>query len=126
MFQKIVTILSILSAVGSALLLNFTNPSQAGPFGILAFFILLYMFILGIISNFIFIINKVLVFIYSNIDTKKPYKDRDFKRIYYYSTVLALAPIILIAQQSVGRVGLFEIMLVVFFEIIACIYISKR
>ena len=49
-----------------------------------------------------------------------------FKKAYYYSTVIAFAPVVMIAQQSIGGVGFFEFFLILIFEIIACIYVSKR
>lgn len=111
----------IVSVIGLSLLLNLTSPSTIGPMGILVFFVMLYMIFLGLFSFFLHIAGKV-----SASFLKKPLKFINFKRSYYYATVLALAPIILIAQQSIGRVGFFEFILVIVFEIIACIYISKR
>lgn len=121
MLKKIIFSLTIVSVIGLSLLLNLTSPSNIGPMGILVFFVMLYMIFLGLFSFFLHIAGKV-----SASFLKKPLKFINFKRSYYYATVLALAPIILIAQQSIGQVGFFEFILVIVFEIIACIYISKR
>jgi hypothetical protein len=57
---------------------------------------------------------------------RKPISSLSFKRSYYFSTVIAAVPIMLIGLQSVGAVGFYEIALVVIFAIIGCLYISKR
>ena len=121
MLKKIIFSLMAVSVAGLILLLNLTSPSNIGPIGILAFFIMLYMIFLGLFSFFLHVVGKI-----SASFLKTPLKFIEFKRSYYYATVLSLAPILLIAQQSVGEVGFFEFILVIFFEIIACIYISKR
>ena len=121
MIKKIIFSLMIVSVIGLSLLLNLTSPSNIGPMGILVFFIMLYIIFLGLFSFFLHIIGRI-----SAGFLKRPLRFIDFKRSYYYATVLAFAPIILIAQQSIGRVGFFEFILVIVFEIIACIYISKR
>lgn len=57
---------------------------------------------------------------------RKPLRPMLFRRAYYFSTVLAAAPVMLIGLQSVQSVGFYEILLVVIFELVACIYISRR
>ena len=47
-------------------------------------------------------------------------------KLYYFSSVLALAPVILLGIQSIGGIKLFDICLVVIFEVIACLYVYKR
>lgn len=49
-----------------------------------------------------------------------------YKRAYYFSTVIAAAPVMLIGLQSVGSIGIYEILLVALFTVVGCIYISKR
>jgi len=40
---RIVSLIALIAAIFIAVLLNATNPSSAGPFGILAFFTCLYI-----------------------------------------------------------------------------------
>ena len=47
-------------------------------------------------------------------------------KIYYYTTALALAPVVLLGMASVGRIGGLDVLLVILFEILACFYISRR
>ena len=49
-----------------------------------------------------------------------------FRRCYYFGSVLALAPVLLIGARSVGRGGWYELALVFAFEAIACFYVAKR
>ena len=57
---------------------------------------------------------------------RKPVKPMQFRRAYYFSTVLAAAPVMLVGLQSVTSVGIYEVLLVALFEVVACIYIGRR
>jgi len=57
---------------------------------------------------------------------RKPFEVLTLKRSYYFSTIIAAAPIMLIGLQSVGSVNIYEVLLVVIFVFIGCLYISKR
>ncbi|MFZ1250403.1 MAG: hypothetical protein WAR37_03090 [Candidatus Microsaccharimonas sp.] len=57
---------------------------------------------------------------------RKPLSPMEFKRAYYYSTVLAAAPVMLIGLQSVQPIGVYEFILVAIFEVVACLYVNKR
>lgn len=57
---------------------------------------------------------------------RKPITAMQFRRAYYFSTVLAAAPVMLIALQSVRAISVYELLLVVIFEVVACVYVSRR
>ena len=78
------------------------------------------------ISFFLYGVNRLVIMVFQHGTVKKMVRDFTFKRAYYYSTVLALAPVLLVGLQSVGAVSIYEICLVVLFEVIACVYVSKR
>jgi len=126
MLKKIIPIITILSLCSLIVLLNVTNPVLAGPFGILAIFIFSYLLSLGVITYFLYWASRVIRHLSIFFILKKPLPELSFKRAYYYSTILAAAPIMLIGLQSVGSVGLYEFILVAIFVIIGCLYISKR
>lgn len=128
MISKIIFAVSILSGVGILWILNFTTPLSVGPFGVLGFFFLTYLFAFGIISLFLYSANRILYFVFSNLSSDFKIFSKKHEFIYFlkYSAVLPFAPIALIAQQSIGRMGIFEFLLVIILEIIACVYISKR
>lgn len=107
-------------------MLTFTSPATAGPFGLLVIFITAYLTFVGLISFFLFGINRLAIMVASGMTLRKPLGRMEFKRAYYFSTVLAAAPVMLIGLQSVQTVGFYEVALVVIFEVVACIYISRR
>ena len=107
-------------------MLTFTSPATAGPFGLLVIFITAYLTFVGMISFFLFGINRLLVMVASGMTLRKPLQHMEFKRAYYFSTVLAAAPVMLIGLQSVNSIGFYEVILVIMFEVVACIYVSKR
>jgi len=108
------------------ILLNTTAPATAGPFGILAIFIFAYLASLGMTTYFLYGASRVTSHLAAAFTVKRPLRALVFKRAYYYSTVLAAAPIMLIGLQSVGSIGLYEFILVLLFTVIGCVYISKR
>lgn len=107
-------------------MLTFTSPSTTGPFGLLVLFISAYLTFVGLISFFLFGINRLIIMVTKGVSLRKPVRPMRFRRAYYFSTVLAAAPVMLIGLQSVQSVGIYEILLVAIFEVVACIYIAKR
>lgn len=107
-------------------MLTFTSPASAGPFGLLVIFITAYLTFLGVISFFLFGMNRLVGMLSTGMTLKKPFRAMDFKKAYYYSTVLAAAPVMLIGLQSVQSIGFYEVILVIIFEVVACLYVSRR
>ena len=110
-------------------MLTQTSPNKVGPIGILALFKMVYLVFLGLISSFLYGVYRVFsigktYFQKDQPSLKKQYRTPDF--FLKYSAALAFAPISLIAKQSTGGVGVFEIILLAIIEIIALFYISKR
>ncbi len=126
MLKIIISIITVVSFCLLAILLNTTTPVIAGPFGILAIFIFAYLALIGIVSYFIYGMSRVISHLSIAFISKKPFESLSFKRSYYYSTIVAAAPIMLIGLQSVGNVGFYEYLLILIFIIIGCLYISKR
>jgi len=108
------------------ILLNTTTPVIAGPFGILAIFIFAYLSMIGLTTIFIYGMSRIISHLSIVFISRKPFESLDFKQSYYYSTVIAAAPIMLIGLQSVGAVGFKEYLLMFIFVIIGCLYVSKR
>lgn len=126
MLPRILATLSLASLCVLSLMLTFTSPSTAGPFGLLLIFITAYLTFVGVISFFLFGMNRLIIMVSSGMTVRKPLRPMEFKRAYYYSTVLAAAPVLLIGLQSVTSVGFYEVILVLIFEVVACVYVSKR
>ncbi len=126
MLPRIVATVSLLGVGILSVLLTFTSPTTAGPFGLLVIFITAYLTFMGMISFFLFGMSHLIAALLKGSTAKKPLRPMEFRRAYYLSTVLAAAPVMLIGLQSVQQVGIYEFGLVVLFEVIACLYVTKR
>jgi hypothetical protein len=125
MLGRVVAISMVAAMVLLAVLLQTTTPASIGPLGILFVFILLYVSVLGVLTFLLFVCSKATVKMLSMI-TKRVIRPLSLGRSYYYSSVLALAPVLFVGMQSVGKVSIYDVLLVVLFVVIACIYIAKR
>jgi len=126
MLRNTLIIISTLAIVVLLILLNFTTPESTGPFGLLVIFITAYLACLGIISFILFGGSMLYVYIVKSLGLRRIPEPWTLRRSYYYSTVLALAPVLLISLQSVGSAGIYGNILVVLFEVIGLVYISRR
>lgn len=126
MLPRIVATSSLAALVALFALMTFSTPSTAGPFGLLLIFISAYVFLIGFISLFLFGMNRLIIFLSSGLVAKRPLQPLAFRRSYQYSTVLAMAPVMLVGLQSVGAIGIYGVLLVAIFEVIACMYVSRR
>lgn len=126
MLQRIIAFITVTSLCLLILMLVFTTPASAGPLGLLVIFISAYLTALGLISFFLYGASRLVTYALSGFTVKKPIEPLTFKRSYYFSTVLATTPVMLIGLQSVGSVGIYELILVALFVGIGCVYIGKR
>jgi len=126
MLKKVLSISTVLSLCLLFVLLNVTNPSSAGPFGILIVFILAYLSSLGVVTFFVYWIMRTVSYFSKPFMLKKPIERLSLRRSYYFATVIAATPIMVVGLQSVGSIGVYELLLVVVFAIIGCLYVSKR
>lgn len=126
MLQRVIAIITVVSLCLLSLMLVTTTPASAGPFGLLLIFISAYLTFVGLISFFLYGMSRIIVYASAGFTLRRPVQQMPFRRAYYYSTVLAAAPVMLVGLQSVGAIGIYEFMLVVLFEIIGCVYITKR
>lgn len=126
MLQRVIAIITVVSLCLLTLMLVTTTPASAGPFGLLLIFISAYLTCLGLISFFLYGVSRVFIYATAGFTLRRPVQAIPFRRAYYYSTVLAAAPVMLVGLQSVGAVGIYEFALVVVFEVIGCVYITKR
>ena len=126
MFVRGITIATVSSVVVLASLLIFTSPAQAGPFGLLLLFISSYLTFTTLIAGILYGFRKLMIATLSGMPRSVPMQPLPFRRAYHFAVPLAAAPVMLIGLQSVSPIGLREFILVALFEIVACIYVSKR
>ena len=122
MKQKIAITIGCVATLTVLLIINMTTPSGRGPFGVLLFLFSLYV----ALTSALYILLRFLFSILHVPKSRDGSKDRQDIKLYYFSSVLALAPVILLGIQSIGGIKLFDICLVVIFEVIACLYVYKR
>jgi hypothetical protein len=120
MLGKVLALSTLGAFVILSALLQSTSPSTIHPLGILLVFVLLYVLALGLLTFFMFGVAHL-----AGSLRHAPF-EMSLRQVYYYASVLALAPVMVIGMRSIGRAGLYDVTLVVIFEIIACFYIAKR
>jgi len=126
MLQRVIALITVVSLCLLTLMLVTTTPASAGPFGLLLIFITAYLTSLGLISFFLYGFSRIVVYASGGFTLRRPVQPMSFRRAYYFSTILAAAPVMLVGLQSVGAVGIYEFLLVILFEVIGCLYIAKR
>ena len=126
MLRRVLVVMTAVSIAMLFLLLTTTTPSTAGPLGILSFFVCMYIAALGVLT-FLF---KGISFLTSRISFLKTRKiggrPLSLRQSYYRASVMALAPVMLIAMQSVGEVGVYQLLLVMIFIVVAWLYVINR
>lgn len=126
MLAKFISSISVAAAIVLLFFVTTTTPVTAGPLGILAVFICLYVVALGALTFLFWGLHRIIVRLLKPFTVRRPMQAMSLQRAYYFSSVLALAPVMLIGMQSVGTVSVYEVGLVGLFAIIGCIYIAKR
>ena len=115
-----------ISLIIAGLMLTMTRPGEVGPFGVLAFFVLLYLSAGSIIYMLLTGIIYVLMRVLPPGSLRLWLENVPNTKVCYYAAVWALAPVVLLGMAAVGSIGGLDIVLVVLFEILACFYISRR
>lgn len=120
-------IASVIAVTLLVVIFQTTVPAAIGPLGILFVFVLMYVLTLGVLTFLIFGLGNFLQrFVTSLLVTKKPFQALSLTRSYYFSSVISLAPVMLIGIHSVGELGFYDVLLVLIFVAISCVYVAKR
>ena len=126
MLGKILIAVAILSGMALFVTINTTVPASAGAIGVLAVFVLTYLFLLSLCSFMIYGISKGVSFFVRSFSDGHPQQTMSLHRAYYFSTIVALAPVIVMSMQSVGEVGVYELGLIGLLVGLGCLYVTKR
>lgn len=126
MLVKIVAAITGVSAVLLGVLLLVTTPADGGPLGILGIFVFMYLTALGVLTFLFRAVSGVLMKLNHRGRDNEVVPPVSFRKAYYRASIIALVPVMIIAMQSVGEVGIYQILLVVFFVTTAWIYVSNR
>lgn len=126
MLNKIISAVGIISAGILLYILQETTPTEAGAMGVLAVFLLSYITLTIVLTYFIFWLYRLVDKVFYS-DKQQSSIDRfDLRKSYYFSSVLALGPVMMVSLSSVGRGGLMEYGLVGLLLFLGCIYVLKR
>ncbi len=113
-----------ISVLAMYLFMSLTNPSTAHPLVLLFFFLILYV---------VFLLIFMIVIVYGGdllsllrISKVKLGKKSSLSQAYIHASVLALAPVMLVAINSVGALNLRTVVLVVIFEMLLFFYVKRR
>ena len=126
MFSRILAVIGVGAAIGLVYMLQTTTPSEAGAVGVLTVFLLLYITLVSALAFFMFYAYKVIVKLFFGDIERRASSNFGLKRSYYYSSILALGPVMLISLYSVGRGGPLELFLVVALLALGCVYVSRQ
>jgi nitrogen fixation/metabolism regulation signal transduction histidine kinase len=126
MFAKILIGIGITAAVALSYMLVSTPPVEAGASGVLIVFLLSYILSVVVLAFLIFLSHRfVLRLLYSD-RTGKAGQQFGLRKSYYYASILALGPVILISLRSVGQDGIVQLALVLILLAAGCLYISRQ
>ncbi len=112
-------LLPIMSFVGLTVLLNRTNPLDVGPAGILLVFGLVYVFISSSLYLLLTLAMMLLAYFVTTRATSR-------RKLYYLASIIAFAPVFLLALNSIGQLELKDFILVFCLVGLACFYVLKR
>ena len=118
--DKALILLSLLSFLLIITMMFSFSPSDVGVIGVFAFFILCYVLFLGLAvfgCRLFFVLR-------AKLDKKKGGNLK--KKSYYYGSVIALAPILILVGRSFGNISILEIGLVLVVEAMLCFLVSRN
>lgn len=125
MFTKMLVLATAVCLGVLIYILNATTPANVSPVIILVLFGSMYVTTVGVLSFLMYgsqlLLRKLL---YEN--HRSHLLGVKFLEFYYYASVIALAPVILLAMQSVGKLGVYEVALVLVFEVVTLFYVYRR
>jgi len=126
MQKRVIAVVGLTTFVAALLMLQLSTPDTVGPFGVLAFFVLVY----STFAAACYILLSALVGALRRMLPQGKWRlvveDMSDTKVYYYASIIGLAPVILIGMQSIGAVRLPDILLLVLFEVLGCFYVSRR
>lgn len=115
---------SVIICLGLAL--NFLDPSE-NVASILLVFLLIYL----LITSFLFAVMRLYRHLIHRLRdktgaTNAPSDSRHVRRSYYIASIVAFAPVLLLAMQSLQQLKLLDIALVGVLVGLGCLYVIKR
>lgn len=126
MFAKILLFVGVVAVAILGYVLTTMSPVDAGATGVLAVFLLSYILSVVVLTFLFYVIHKIILKLLFSDRTGHVSDEVSLRRAYYYSSILALGPVILVSLRSVGKVGVGELVLIAALLLIGCLYISRQ
>jgi hypothetical protein len=126
MLSRILFFIWLLSLFILIYILGFTKPTQIGAVGVLVVFLLFYVVSTITATYFVYIANRIVLQLFFADVVNIKSKSMSLKKAYYFGSVFALGPVMMISLQSVGGVGLWSFVLVCFLLILGSLYVSRQ
>lgn len=105
--------------IALASVLNMTTPLESGPLIILVVFMLLYVLIVSALSAALHLIVAIVRML-------RPSKTFSMRRGYYIASIVALAPVLFVALNTLGQLDALEIILILLLVGLGCFYVVRR
>lgn len=115
MLNRLILLISLAAAVVLTVMLNFTNPTEVGPLGVLVFFTAVYAIVFGVATWVIWLFRRTM-------GKKRGMRKKD----YCYGMIMAFGPIMMLLMQSFGTLSPFTVLLVGLFIFLGCFLVSRR
>ena len=113
--NRIIPFVSIIGLAALIFMLEFTSPTEIGPFGVLLFFTTVYIVTFGL-TTLVMQSFMRLAFKKENFHTKN----------YLYAAVFAFGPIMFLMARSFGAISLWTTGLICLFVVLAEFFVAKR
>lgn len=115
MRKHLVLIFSLVAIVILAFLLNFTNPSEVGPFGVLVFFLAFYVLMFGVAFCAVSVFDKM-----------AGGKNKSRRKKYVYAGIIGFGPVLLLLMRAFEALNIFTIVLAFLFVFLGCFLVKNR
>jgi len=100
-------------------ILNETNPLQTGPASILLVFVMLYLLVLSTLAAILHVVGAVWRMLH-------PRRAIHLRRGYYILSVISIAPVLMVALNTLGQLGILEGSLILLLVGLGCFYVLRR
>ena len=120
MLQKLIAVSMAVVTLAMIAIMQLTTPATIHPIGLLVFFLCLYTLILGGVTYLLYVGHRLWARL------SRRHQPLTLWRSYQFSSIVALAPVMLIAMRTVSTVTLVDVLFVGIFIVVAIFYVMKR
>lgn len=122
MYKRLIAFSMFLSLVVLLAITQTTAPSKVGPAIVVVVFVLIYIFLTCTLTLLLLFINKIV----SRHKSEPSKRSADDMYTLMYGAVLALAPTVIVAVQSIGQVQAGTYVLITLFVLLALLYVRHQ